>query len=66
MIQERVEKGGLASRQRSIYMILGIAGIILSLQLLDQLFLFLLIELFTAIRVFWISKCFAKPYSRHG
>lgn len=49
MIQERVEKGGLASRQRNIYMILGIAGIILSLQLLDQLFLFLLIELFTVL-----------------
>lgn len=57
---------GGGARQINIYIVLGIAGIILALQLLDQLFLFLLVELFAVlVRVFRISKCLAKSYSRH-
>lgn len=33
----------------NIYIVLGITGIILALQLLDQLFLFLLVQLFTIL-----------------
>lgn len=49
---------GWVARQNNIYIVLGIASIILALQLLDQLFLFLLVELFTVlVQVFRISKC---------
>jgi energy-converting hydrogenase Eha subunit C len=63
-----MKKGGVCvwGRQLNIYMILGVAGIILALQLLDQLFLFLLVELFMIfIIILWISKCFSKSNSRH-
>lgn len=41
-----------------MYTILGIARIILALQLLDHLLLFFFIKLLSVfVRVFWIAKC---------
>lgn len=51
-----------------LYTVLGIAGIVLMLQLLDDLLLFLFIEFFSSrvpIRLLGILKCLAQANCSH-
>lgn len=48
------------------YTVLGVARLILALQLLDHSLLFFLVEFLPVIfRFLWIAKCLSKSHCRH-